>query len=455
MLNVIQLSAPLQVDWEITPDCNHQCLHCYNYWRENNSHIPNLQVRKRVELYSKIIQEILQNKVLRVIITGGEPLPLFKVIYPYLRILKNNNVSIELNTNITYLTPLIAKKIKELDIELFTSFPSYNSSTTDLITNIPGSFEKIEKGIKLARKYGIEIIVNMVVSKVNIGHIFKTAEYLKSVGINHFGATKACTPINCDDFSKLALTAEDARSIFLTLIEIKDKLGIKVDSFIGYPTCLFTSTKMFDLLNGRTCHGGQSICAIGSDGEIRACAHLETSYGNIMECGLKTAWKRMAEWRDGSLTPEQCRQCKHFYTCAGGCKAEAFKRFGRLDLPDPYSDFTSPIISENTFDNKNKMLYVPKGHYIVDPKVAFRNEDEGGILVTPKRLVKLNNNTFEYIKKQIGKEVTINDFISNFGWKSRQAKDFYSHLVQDKILIRPSRKHKSTGKTSNPFCPVV
>ena len=29
------LRYPPNVQWEVTAECNHNCIHCYNYWRKD------------------------------------------------------------------------------------------------------------------------------------------------------------------------------------------------------------------------------------------------------------------------------------------------------------------------------------------------------------------------------------------------------------------------------------
>ncbi len=438
---MFQLSSPVIVQWETTPLCNHRCIHCYNYWREKDGPILKYAIPKNIDaIYSRTINEILKNKVLHVVVTGGEPLLVFNQIYPYLKILKKHHVFIHLNSNLTLLTPSIAQKIKVLNIPILVSVPSYDPKTTALITNSPHAFSMIEKGIRLARRYNIELLANMVITKINLDQIYQTAKYIKELGINTFGASKACTPINCDDFSAYTLTLEETRSIFNQLIKIEKKLSLKVASFIGSPTCMFTGGNLTDFAKARICHAGQTTCTIGSNGEIRSCPHLDKVYGNVMDDDLKKSWAKMVEWRDGSLTPEQCSHCKLRDSCAGGCKVEALKRFGKLSLPDPYADFTNHLEKFSHEDKINLPTHIT-GDFIVNPKLIFRKENSGGILYG-RKLVQIDDPLFFFLKEKNGQKVIVDDFINALGWSKEAAKKFYSCLINDDILI------KSVNKTS-------
>lgn len=79
----VRLRAPIIVQWEVTYDCNKNCIHCYNYWRNEKS-----PIREKAKFYTKeaekITNEIISNNVFQVIITDGEPFLVFEDLYPFL-----------------------------------------------------------------------------------------------------------------------------------------------------------------------------------------------------------------------------------------------------------------------------------------------------------------------------------------------------------------------------------
>ena len=69
-----KLKYPPYMQWEVTPRCNHNCIHCYNYWRSNDD--------KMIEnkFYDDIVTNIILVHPVSVVITGGEPLLVFNEI---------------------------------------------------------------------------------------------------------------------------------------------------------------------------------------------------------------------------------------------------------------------------------------------------------------------------------------------------------------------------------------
>ena len=74
-----KLKYPPVVFWELTDKCNHNCIHCFNYWRTDTD---NTLSEKSYEEYNRIANKILDQKPALVVLTGGEPLIVFKKIKP-------------------------------------------------------------------------------------------------------------------------------------------------------------------------------------------------------------------------------------------------------------------------------------------------------------------------------------------------------------------------------------
>ena len=66
------LRNPASVQWELTPVCNHNCVHCYNYWRNDSAPLTHPNVD-----YLKIAKLIAAACPVHVVFTGGEPLLVF------------------------------------------------------------------------------------------------------------------------------------------------------------------------------------------------------------------------------------------------------------------------------------------------------------------------------------------------------------------------------------------
>lgn len=313
------LAAPLSVHLEMNTQCNHVCIHCYNFWRKDK--VP-MSINLTPELAERIILQLKDSNVFHVIINGGEPLMNLSVLLFTIRKLRENNISCSLNTNLTLLSDKSAKMLKDAGLQsILTSLLSCDPKTHDYLTQKKNSFERFLKGMIVAQKIGFRVSVNMVVSKVNVGHVVSTGLFAHKLSAFSFSATRAISPHPFEDefHNNFELNKEDVCDVIKSLIFLS-RSGIFVESLVPYPSCLFETNEEFLLLGNRSCSAGKTSLAIGANAMVRACPHDERVYGDASREKLTEIWQRMSEWRSGKNIPTECRDCKVFPQCGGGCR---------------------------------------------------------------------------------------------------------------------------------------
>lgn len=426
----LELSAPISLQWELTDWCNYKCLHCYNYWRSQGQCALKITPR-HLEIYATTAQEILRNGILDVTLTGGEPLAVLKQAYPFLRQLSENGVQLSLNSNLSMLTPNIAAKLQELQIEnILVSLPAGNSQMNDAITSFSGAHEKTVKGINLALESGFWVAVNMVVTKVNLSEIYSTAEYVKSLGVENFSATKAASPANCSDFSLYRLSPQEFNFMLEELIRVKNDLGLNVDSLEFYPPCSFESAQARSEFGAKMCTAGKITCTVGFNGEIRPCSHAPMDYGHIFN-GLDIAWQNLSPWRTNEFLPSQCSECKMQTVCGGGCKTEAYVESGSLYEPDPFCKILIPEIKHS-----GDTMHKPIGDtFVFAPILRYRQEHFGGLIyLTPRKWITCTNELLGFAQERKGKIFTTEELASALGVKAKAVQPTLAQLLAKNII---------------------
>lgn len=369
------ISAPVSVQWELTPACNLKCSHCYNFWRES-------EPARRQDIITRgyspknVVEQIIANKVFQVTLTGGEPLLVFERMLPFIARLRDGEVDININSNLVLLNQRHVSMMKEVGIRsVLTSLMSFEGAIHDSLSNSSGSFENTCNGIRMAVDSGLRVTVNMVVSRKNIGHVFETGRHVKRMGASGFCATKATRPSSCPDFRDFQLDPGQLSQMFRDLLRVRDELGLGIDSLEHYPACSFPDTDARTTLGGRSCSAGKTGCTIGHDGLVRPCSHASQTYGHI-STGLREAWLAMGEWRNGSLIPDRCKDlCKEYpLRCGGGCRVEAGNcDGGTIAGHDPYCIGGSPPARQ-----KRKQVAVnTSSTFIPAEKIRFRRENGG------------------------------------------------------------------------------
>jgi pyrroloquinoline quinone biosynthesis protein E len=425
------LSSPVYVQWEVTPKCNYRCVHCYNHWRSEAGDETTLDPAK---WYDKVVTEIISNQVFMVTVTGGEPLLVLNRIKPSLQRLQESGIRISINSNLSLLTEKKARILKDLEIaSILTSLPSGNARLNDQITQKREALSLTTHGIELALKYGLNVTANMVVTKLNVRDVFRTAQHIAGLGVKNFSATKATVPGNCQDFSRYSLSIQEFRFLMGELLHVKDELGMNVDSMEFYPSCAFGNSITRNLFGAkRFCSAAKTNCTIGYDGQIRPCSHASQTYGSITD-GLRRAWLAMDEWRNDQWIPTECKDCRLKLRCGGGCKIEALRVNGALTKPDPYCDYSQLPISQI---EKPEEIEIASGiHLQFNSKLQLRKEDFGGILYAgPTAWVPVDHKLFQFTNTRKEGYCAIDELAQWMGTSIVEANKLVNYLYQNDIV---------------------
>jgi radical SAM protein with 4Fe4S-binding SPASM domain len=322
-----------------------------------------------------VANEIINNQVFHVTLTGGEPLTALKLYEASILKLVKAGIDINLNSNLALLDDAQVALLKRSKVRsILTSLMSFDEATHDLLSNKRGSFQATCRGISKAVQNGIPVAVNMVVTKKNLDHVAGTGQLAKRLGAVGFCATKASKPASCENFNEYHLSADELKKMFTELLKVHKDTGIHVDSLEHYPACAFPDSETRTLFGGRSCSAGKSGCTIGFDGLIRPCSHAQQTYGNVAN-GLRTAWEAMGIWRSGELVPDICKvSCKEFpKRCGGGCRVEANNCVGSIVEKDPYCCWGS--VPDKLRKQNNGIN--PSSLFIPSRNIRFREEAAG------------------------------------------------------------------------------
>lgn len=412
------------MQWEVTPGCNHLCIHCYNFWREGDP-LPALPENCEI-LYGRVAREIIANKVFMTVITGGEPLLVINQVAPHIRSLTDVGIAVSMNTNLTLLSPEKARMVKDLGIHAFlTSMPSGVAETCDRITSRRGSLARIIRGITIARENGFPVYVNMVVSKMNFSEIEASAELAASLGVKSFSATRASNPVAGSGFTDQVLSREEFRQMISRLTAVCTGLGLPFDSLEANPPCAFGPDSDYPV--HRFCGAGKNTCTIGHDGKVRPCNRLPLTYGHIDQ-GLPAAWESMAECRSSEWIPDACGQCKLKARCGGGCKADSLVAYGDVKMPDPLCDH-----SYQATVKPQPVIPTSSNIFTVNPKLKLRDEDFGAIaFVSIANWLPVDGRMAQVLR--LGGELSLETIMNTLSTNETAARLTAGALIGKKIL---------------------
>ncbi len=430
------LNLPLTVQLEITDKCNHECIYCYGF---NPNKKQNKQTESSDEVLMKCVQEIIDNKIFSVTITGGEPLLKKELTIKVLSLLIENNIKVSINSNIVLLDDNFLNFLQKHNIGVLASCPSAIPTSYN---NIVGreTYHIFEKNLKKIISAKIPLAVNMVVTQKNIKDIEFTAKRMKELGCKHFAATPVSLNMN-DPQLDLMLDKKNVKQLISELLRIEKELDMQIDILEAIPKCIFDEKTLLEPhpFLGRKCQAGRTTATISPSGELRPCSHNSNSYGNILNENFRTIWSNMSDWRSKLYLPEECINCKWVHRCNGGCRTNAKTYCGEWDSMDYLS--TGPIKIEPRV-NKNEINIYPDTLLQMSSDLLVRQEDELTYVVynfKDNDYCMINNKLYSFVDKlklipnkvyfkDLQRKFNIND--SNYGYFI----DVISFLISKKIL---------------------
>lgn len=320
-------SAPITAHVEITEACDERCRHCYNFCRDESFKPKHISW----ENLDATIAELIKNKVMHVIITGGEPmLAVDRGVYLAEKCIKSG-MSISLNSNLVSATPGKIQRYKEAGVDhCLTTLFSYNPKVHNFMAGA-STWPRVVNGINLALDAGIRISVNTIVTKHNKDDVLETGRFLKALGVGKFISNR-CIPSQANIGSlqdEFLVDPEMARKMFHDLKQVR-ALGLPVQTCRMVPECFFDDPDGDDLeFTHRGCHASTQLL-INVNGDSKTCPHDTVDYGNIHEIGIAGVWKNAKAWRTGEYIPDECKECSRFESCGGGCRMVALYYTGSL-----------------------------------------------------------------------------------------------------------------------------
>ena len=423
-----EILYPPFLQWEVTPNCNHDCIHCYNYWRidkDVETSVP--------ENHMDIARKIAEQHPVSVVITGGEPLLVFEKIKEPIDYLKKNGIRLSINTNATLVTDEIAKFLYEHEMSAFVSLPCSDPEVCDEITNVKGSLDHITKGIKTLRANNVAVTVNMVVSRKNVDYIYATAKYAKEVlNLKRFFASRVSKPINSDkEFLKELLTKNEVLFMYDELMRIADELGLSTETSTPMPVCMFTDEEMFQKFSySKACSAGRASYGIDCSGNIKACPRDVEIYGNILTDDFQEVWKKMEPWRNDEYVPKECSNCNVKKMCRGSCRLDAYPITESRDSLDPLTCLENvPVAFEKKEEKynlrKDQTFTTRENMKFVQEKYGWRvNVGNDFLIITEALKVFLVSKT----------KFCMEDFMSENGTEYEVANEVMNKLLKKGII---------------------
>jgi radical SAM protein with 4Fe4S-binding SPASM domain len=298
---------------EIVGACNLRCKHCYDYFEKSH--------KIDVEMWSKIINDLIAKGCQEITYSGGEPLLCPNEIFTLSTIAKSAGVRTVLTTN--------GILVQRADKELFKNFDMIQVSIDgpeeihDSIRGA-GNFKKSIEGIRYLKEHAktADLHMMMTLSNMNVDHLDEVRKLSLELGVR-LGVERLCSVGRADgnlfmDKTKYKAALEYA---YKNKIALNDPLAVLLgDGDQSY-----------------ACSAGAGALVIGSDFNCFMCTKLRVSVGNLKQDSWDTILHNIYygyELGDPSKLKGKCGGCE-FNTRCGGCRAAGFALTKDMFSEDP------------------------------------------------------------------------------------------------------------------------
>jgi len=347
-------NTPNLLSFAITDECNAVCAHCSFYKGDKEKRDPRGPVTREQAVYLlKCAQEL---GVSIINFTGGEPL-MRPDIWDIIDYCHEKGAMPVIGTNATLITDEIAAKMAEHKIpRISVSIDFPTAEEHDAFRGQPGCFDQSIEGIKIAKRHGVGVQINMTVTTMNHEKVADVHDLAEELGVDAFHIFMLVPTGRGSDLLEKELPPEDYEKV-LTWAYHRQKtspLHFKPTDSPHYYRIIRQLAKAegkkvtreeygLDAMT-RGCLGGITFCFISHVGDIQPCGYFDMQLGNVKEQPFSQIWtesKVFNELRDYSLLKGKCGACEYKAVC-GGCRARALELTGDYLEAEPYCIYEPP-----------------------------------------------------------------------------------------------------------------
>lgn len=330
MSHASQNKIPINGSIELLPLCNMKCDMCY-VRMEHKDMINKGRIRTCDE-WLELAKQMQNAGVLFLLLTGGEPLLYsdFKKVYLGLRSL---GMILTINTNGTLIDEEWAMffskhKPRRINVTLYGSC----EETYDKLCHYPQGFQKTINGIKLLKKYNVDVKISCSATQYNAKDIQDIIRIGNELDI----------PVRVDTYMMPAIRERDKpyeyQSRLDPILAAKMRVAslkseMDISTFHQYVQQNIFEVEHILPQDGpmkMSCYAGKCSFTINWQGEIRPCVVLNEPCMNVFDNDFRDGWKYIVDEIDKIEMCSDCHKC-HLRPVCRTCGACALLESGTFD----------------------------------------------------------------------------------------------------------------------------
>lgn len=295
--------------FELTYRCSAKCIHCYNPGACRNDDEESNRYRfDKLTLtdYKMVIDQLYTQGLTRVCLTGGDPFS-NKDIWDIIEYLYDRDIAITIYTNGLSISNSIEKLAKYYPRVVGISIYSGVASEHDMITRIPGSWERSMTVVEKLSDLAVPINLKCCVMKPNFKHYHEVAELAMKYGaIPQFEVSVTDSVEGDMCVSKYLRLSPEQMEIVLRDENIPLYVGKEAPNYGGQKKPS----------NAGPCGAGESTFCLTPNGDLIPCCSFHLVFGNVLKNDISEILansEELHQWRNYRL--EDSEECGKYDYC--------------------------------------------------------------------------------------------------------------------------------------------
>lgn len=269
--------SPLFIAWQLNSACNLGCLHCC----EEAGHSMPDEMTKEEAL--DFCRQIVDLDIPYMAISGGEPL-LCPHIFDVCQFIRDNNISLKIETNGEFIDKKIAEKFAQLKMRSVQISLDGATAQVHEKLRLKGDWEKAVAACKLLIDYGVNTEIVFVPTKFNIHEIGEIIELAYSLGVYGFYTGKTMRIGRAAQNWDIICPSEDEYAKFFEVLEEKS------EKYKGKMKIYYYPYNVIEELKYRIEKPSASLLVV-PNGKVKLIGPLPFICGDLKKKSLKDIWE--------------------------------------------------------------------------------------------------------------------------------------------------------------------
>lgn len=280
--------SPLFIAWQLNSACNLGCLHCCE---EAGHSMPDEMTKEQALDFCR---QIVDLDIPYMAISGGEPL-LCPHFFDVCRFIRNNNISLKIETNGEFIDEQTAEKLAKLKLRSVQVSLDGATAQTHESLRLRGDWKKAIAACKYLLGYGVNTEIVFVPTRFNIHEIGDAIDLAHSLGVYGFYTGKIMRIGRAAKNWDILCPSEDEYAQFFEVLEAKTA------AYEGQMKVYYYPYDVIEELRYRLECPSASLLVV-PNGRVKLIGPLPFICGDLKKESLSRIWEKYKKaWRNPAV----------------------------------------------------------------------------------------------------------------------------------------------------------